>query len=710
VQNPLRNPLSEVGAGRSSWTIDSAPVVRLVVLFALMIGPLAVIAVRLVHVQAGLGEDYLVEVSRTETREEPIPARDARILAEDGTILAADRELFALKVHYRWIEEPPHPLWLKRTAIARLPKSQRKRKPAVEAEIARVLRDRDALWTSLARVTNEPDRELLRRRRDIQRRVERVRDNVLARQASPGEGSASVAASARATVTEKGPWWERVIETLTTPPDRGLDANDLVIEEEQAYHTLFDDLAPEAAVAIESRPDLFPGSRIELTTRRTYPEGSLAAHLIGYRTAAADGTKETVTGLEQAYASTLRGVPGLRQLTVDRRGEIVATKVIREPRPGQDVIIGLDIRAQRTAEELLATALAAPAHVDAAGKPVPQPIGGAIVAIEIESGQLLAAASAPTFSLGLFTDASPGEWERTLADKRMPFFPRATQMALPPGSVFKVVSAVAVVESGTVRPDEPFVCRGYLDKPTQHRCLTFRNYGVGHSEVDLAEALAKSCNVYFFDAARRGGPLPLVTWARRFGFGQPTGIDLGGESSGHLPKPMGGARPSGDTLGLAIGQADLTATPLQIARMMAVIANGGRLVTPHLAVSAQSASSSIRDDGARLDGLRPATLEWVREGLRRVVAEPGGTGYKTVRSPRVSIAGKTGTAEIGGGRPDHAWFAGYAPADHPRVAFVVVLEQAGSGGVAAGPVARQFVEALAEAGLVGSEPLVGQAP
>jgi penicillin-binding protein 2 len=353
------------------------------------------------------------------------------------------------------------------------------------------------------------------------------------------------------------------------------------------------------------------------------------------------------------------------------------------------------------------------------GKPLPLPPGGAIVAIDVRTGAILAAASAPRFDLKLFSGGGAEEWEKTTTDPRKPLFHRAAEMALPPGSVFKVASAVAFLESGRLDPEHVFHCQGFLDTPERYRCFTFRNFGVGHGDVTLVDALARSCNVYFFDTARRIGPAPLHDWATRFGFGQKTGVDLPVESAGNLPglpasrQSKAKLRASGETLQLAIGQARLTATPLQIARFIAAIANGGRLVTPRLADAAGLATvnsadavdnSSSMSDAPQIAGLSSRSLEWVRMGLRQVVAHPQGTGYKTVRLQGISIAGKTGTAEPGQGRPDHAWFAGYVPADRPRIAFVVVLEHAGSGGHAAGPVAREFVQALVALGVLDGPP------
>jgi penicillin-binding protein 2 len=222
------------------------------------------------------------------------------------------------------------------------------------------------------------------------------------------------------------------------------------------------------------------------------------------------------------------------------------------------------------------------------------------------------------------------------------------------------------------------------------RCQIFREHGIGHGEINLASALAQSCNVYFFQHATELGAEPLVAWARRFGFGQ---------QGGNLPLASE-LRSDEQVQSLAIGQGTLTATPLQVLRMYAAIASGGQLVEPkftreQVATARQrSTSRDLQAGSAPISGLDPATIAAVRRGLEAVVADPAGTAFATVRMPGLSIAGKTGTAQAGGERPDHAWFAGYVPAEEPRYAFVVVLEHGGSGSTAAGTIARHLVEQL----------------
>ncbi|MCA9065362.1 MAG: hypothetical protein KDA96_19975, partial [Planctomycetaceae bacterium] len=277
------------------------------------------------------------------------------------------------------------------------------------------------------------------------------------------------------------------------------------------------------------------------------------------------------------------------------------------------------------------------------------------------------------------------------------------------------------LETGTITPERPFFCQGFLTRPDQHRCLIYRLYGNGHQNVTLKDAIAQSCNVYFFDAAQRMGILPLAEWSERLEFGQPTGIDLPFEASGTLPPspaPSHSAEAGSaaadverqfrsETLGWAIGQSRLTATPLQMARLMALIANGGWLVSPHVVSDEGAARTAAEAPPAhaafqrhQITGLHQETLAAIQEGLLAAVNTPGGTGYRDVRLPNLQIAGKTGTAETGSSQPDHAWFAGYAPADAPEYVVVVTLEHGGSGSHAAGPIAREVFRGLLLTGLL----------
>lgn len=784
------------------WDSDRAPGLRLIVMWLGAALALLAVTVRLAQLQVVLQEDYVSGFEQTYEVLEDIPARHGRILAADGSILAGEREQYDLQINYRLIQQPADDRWLRVEATRNLDRKARKDNQKVDAEKQKVLKRREELWAAVAVLTQRQPEDLAQARQTVQNRVSRMRDEVLRQRKK--RRTTDAAAPATTTLTGWESAWNHIRKELTEPPSRSMDSEPLA--EELGYHTILPGVDADVKAEIEAHPERYPGLQIAVTYRRTYPQGELASHLVGTRTpmTAEDVRKRRETnpppetlhqpgdpigrsGLERKYDSHLRGIRGQRRLVKNRRGDIVSSEVIREPRHGQDLVLTVDVEIQRHAEQLLDQALVTVTPADTVDDQSNQrstsqptcPQGGCIIAIDIHTGAILTAASAPRFDLNLLTSgpttsgattsgatagssgpavqdgtdpttsdttttnsgATAGSsgpavrdgmgatggssgppvqlvsdrqrWDDLMSDPRKPLFSRATQMSLAPGSVFKVISAVAAVESGAIHPDTPFVCRGYLDRPDQHRCLIYRHYNVGHGETRLEDALCRSCNVYFFSAARRMGPQPLVDWSTRFGIGQPTGIDLPSEAKGHLPSPdesVNGQRRRwhvSDTLGLSIGQADLLVTPLQMVRAMAAIANGGLLVTPHLAGQSgpvsMSASSSVRPDFPHpepqpIPGLHSETLDHIREGLEMVVSHPQGTGFKTVRSKDVRIAGKTGTAETNG--PDHAWFAGYAPAEQPRVAFVVVLEHGGSGGKSAGPVAKNFVNRLMDLGLV----------
>lgn len=740
----MRNRLGHIWQERAPaappWDWDAQPAGRLGWLYALMFLPLCGVALRVADLQFRLQPAFTAVFARAETRLEDMPTRDGRILAADGAVLADDVVGYDLLMHYRWLESPADPRWLRRKAWERLSRVERRQSAVVAGEETLIVARREQLWRDLAWLTGRPEAELRQPAREVQERVERIWRDVVDRK----EAAAASAETAAPIAAPSANWWEavwrRVQDELTQPPQRR--SGELpVVREQEEFHVLLRDIPKSVADEIEARPERYPGVRVAIRFRRVYPQQTLAAHLLGARTPLqpdelaewrardADyraGDLVGRSGLERQYHDLLRGRRGRKALVFDRHGELLRTEIVQPPQFGRDVVLTLDPQLQRSAEQLLDAALAQPLAEQPAEDESPEsarqrsapPQGGCLVALDVHTGAVLAAAAAPRYDANLLVAPDPAQWQRISADPRKPFYPRLTQMALPPGSVFKAATAIALLESGALPPDEHIACRGYLDHPGQHRCLTFRHFGVGHGDVDLADALCRSCNVYFFTGARRAGPETLVSWSRRLGIGAPTGIDLPGETGGYLPSPDA-ARVSrgrrwypGDTLGLAIGQSSLTVTPLQMARLMALIANDGALVTPHLVaeggptlVEAVSAGETVRPvfahpEPVRIAELDPAALAAIRAGLTKVVQDPHGTGYKTVRLKEVAIAGKTGTAEVGGGRPDHAWFAGYVPADRPRVAFAVVLEHGGSGGKVAGPVAREFVRKLLDLGLI----------
>ena len=689
---------------------------------------LAVVAVRVAQLQGLKADQFLGAWDQTTTVLEPIPAGNGRIVSADGVVLAFDRTRFDLSIQYRWLEEPPNPKWLSQQARQRLePRERRDRNRLKQAE-QEVLAERDELWKSLEILTGADASTMRSRRSDIQDRIARMLKSVESRRS---EQTSLPVESTRPVLAPESldDLWSMVMTELTTPPHRER-TDPLVLKEELQFHRVLMDLPLSVAAAIEAAPARFPPGVVSIQRRheRVYPGCDLASHVIGIRRSPQGNddspSRGGESGVEQAYDAVLRGQDGVRRVVYNRRREIIDATVVRPPVEGRDVTLSIVANVQRAAEAILENALAtAPApetaieDSSAAESSSSLPRGGTIVAIDVATGDLIAAACAPRFDLNLFNEFDAERWKKLQDDARRPFYPRITAMTAPPGSVFKVLTAVAALEEHIVEPDEPIHCRGYLNRPDQLRCMIFRQHGQSHGDVTMSDALCQSCNVYFFEAARKMGDEPLRRWSERFGFGAPTGADLPGESGGRLPKgPTGGrrGRDTGSTLQLAIGQSSLLVSPLQVARMMAAIANGGMLVSPRFAHTPPAASPDGRIQLASLESvesspttrleLSPRTIAVLRESLERVVEDPHGTG-RAAAVAGVRVAGKTGTAETGGGQPDHAWFAGYVPAERPRVAFVVMLEHAGSGGKTAGPVARQFVEALVKNGVIRADEL-----
>jgi len=741
--NSLQNPLFDTKDAASPELIAAGNSLRINGIGLFFVAAVLAILARVYWVQTRLPARYLQALQVTSTEDEFIPARDGRILA-DSIVLASDVDVYGVEVHYRWLQHVIDPQWLKSQIRQRLSREERRDAELVAHAEDQVLAERTALRNALADLTQISSADLTARFTKVEVRVQKISDAVNHRQ--PG----SLAAGAdEAPGEDHGvllTFAESIRAALTTPPLRTEESR-IVVREEETWHPVLEDVGLSVAAVINEHPERFPGVRVVSSTRRTYPELTLAAHVVGVRTNVRDsdlagdssiaGLTRTAlrvgrSGVERSYEHQLLGVAGVRRTIRDRRQRVISSEIVRHPVSGRDVTLTLDSQLQQLSEQLLAESLndaprlllpEVPSTEDSevdrttAAEPQPIPVGGCIIVMEADSGRLLAAASAPTFDLSMFVDGSPALWNAVNSDTRRPFVPRFAGMALPPGSTFKIVTAIAALESGTITRDMPFECQGYLNNPDEHRCMIFRLFGATHGRVNLRTALAQSCNVYFFDAARRMGIEPLVQWADLLEFGHMTGIDLPFEKTGTVPSASRSAGASEtdaarrrferEAPGLSIGQSRLTVTPLQMARLVGFVANDGWLVTPHVVSDDGMARSATEIDTSpyratrkRIPGVSSETLSAVRAGLKAAVEEPIGTGFKTVRLPDVSIAGKTGTAETAPGKPDHAWYTGYVPSENPRYVVVVALEHGGSGSKAAGPIARELMRSMVERGLL----------
>ncbi|HEX6983880.1 MAG TPA: penicillin-binding transpeptidase domain-containing protein, partial [Planctomycetaceae bacterium] len=429
--------------------------------------PLLAVLVRLGDLRSDAGG--LLDGTSEPTRAvlETIPARDGRILSSDGQILAEDVETFSVLVHYRWLERPADPTWLRSEALRALSPIERRDQNAVAAAERDVLAKREALWESLVRLTGTNREELFSRFARVQEKVSAVRRAVEEARRRPAPQPSNREGATSET------WWrlvlDEVAEAVTSPP--GEDRTEpIVLAEELDHHEIAAGLPIAVAAAIESAPDHFPGTRVRVSSRRRYPLGATAAHLIGYRFPGSASTEDGdpdagsvgQTGVERAYDRHLRGVDGVRRVWLNRRGEPARTETIREPRVGRDLVLHVDIGLQTEVERFLDAAVAAAKSPDAE-PPIPESAGGAVVVMDVRSGAVVAAASAPRFDLSRAAARDRRLWEEVLTDPQRPLFDRVCAAALPPGSVFKIVSAVALLESGRIDPDLPFECVGYLD-------------------------------------------------------------------------------------------------------------------------------------------------------------------------------------------------------------------------------------------------------
>ena len=462
----------------------------------------------------------------------------------------------------------------------------------------------------------------------------------------------------------------------------------------------------EAALIEGHRLDL-PGLRIQAESQRNYLYGALASHLLGYvgevspeqqdEPAFADLTQGNVvgkSGVEKMYDRAIRGKAGWKAIEVDARGNERKTLSVAEQTPGDDVYLSLDLRLQRLAESLLGEE------------------AGAIVALDPTNGDVLVLASSPAFDPNILSRGMSGaSWDQIAKDTRHPLNNRAVQGQYPPGSTFKIIVASAALESDKWSPDTKIRCTGSFPFGNH----VFRDWKKGgHGPVNMYQALVHSCDVYFYTLGHRLGIDAIAEMARQYGLGQPSGIDLPSERIGTVPSTEWKQRIRkepwypGETISVAIGQGYVTVTPLQMAAAMAAVANGGILYKPRLVQGIRERTTGqvreILPEKRGVIPLRDSSFTILQEALQGAVLQ--GTGGRA-RSTRVEIAGKTGTAQTVGARStqaganpeaipkqfrDHAWFVAYAPAENPKIAVAVIVENTGHGGTFAAPIAKVLIE------------------
>ena len=658
---------------------------RITALFAIFAAALAAVVVNLFYLQIVRGEAYRDYAERQRVVLLPKDVARARILTSDGCVLAEDSLVFDISVvigrldpaNERLLRDPLRRLFFVRRN-ARLVRVLDAGWQAARTEAGVVISARSSLEIETKDAKGKPHTEVAERREEF-------------------------ALTSR--ITQAIEWLARMSgESFDAILKRTLDAAmDVARMRMPVFRAVpvLKNVNYEIVAAVETGRDALRGFAVTTRYERAMPAGPLAPHLVGYLSKFDERDVEAAmakyhgwpgrhyfiglmagkSGIEQAMDAALRGDFGLECIERDNMNQRQAVLADAPPVPGRDVVLTLDSRLQKIVENAM--------H----GKV------GAVVMIDVETGNILAIASVPNFDPARIGADFPA----LSADPDHPLFNRAIAGNLPLGSVFKTVTLLAALERNQTPP--AVECAGSVRYGNRvFRC----NSTYGHGTVNVTDALKVSCNVYLYKTAERVGDAAIIEMARQFGFGKLTDIGIAGERAGILPQSAQG----GELLNLSIGQGGLTATPLQVARLMAALSNGGVLVPPRIVQELRpfdyesSAAESVPDERrpVRLS-LSQSSLNIIRTGLYEAVNERGGTALRAFEgfARPFRLCGKTSTAQRRTLRGHQAvvdnvgWFAGYAPADRPRVAFVVAVERLSGnegGGSVVAPIARKIFDEI----------------
>ncbi len=636
---------------------------RLKVFLVVMALGVGVLVARLADLQLLQGDEKKEESGQALTRIDFPATVRGQIRDRNGVVLACDVASFDFCLDYRMlVVDNDSPLERRSWAgqqVCRLASDGKFANPEAQEEFRRRMEN---TWALAEEITHTTRNEMARTAETVVRRV-------------------------------------KAIHKIVDPTDSGK----IVLTEEMQAHPIITGLDEAVAVELRSRLGEMMGASVQPSHRRWYPAGEVGCHLVGLLGQV--GVHETLprrradlpvedvlngynegdligrTGAERLCEEMLRGQRGYRE--IHRSGEVL--KEI-PPRMGQDVHLTIDVNLQR----------------DIASLPGLQGRSGAVVVLDVASNEVIAAVSLPTYDLNQYRQ----QYETLASDQAdYPLLNKALGVRYPPGSTCKPLVAVAALSSGTISSTTVFCCRGYLSKPDEFRCD-----GI-HGDVAVTEALRKSCNVFFYNVGERMHVATLSDWLGRFGYAEEPGTGMPEELRGVLPDPRV-VQGAGESRFLAIGQGVIGVTPLHVANAMATIARGGEFRTP---VIVKELADLQRRRNLHATAAAAAT---VREGMRQVVNEPGGTAYSWVRDDEIEICGKTGTAQteprwvdLNGNRRkdegeilrsgDTAWFVGFAPFHNPQVAFAVMVEYSSEhGAVVCGPVARDVMHLCKDYGYI----------
>ncbi len=469
------------------------------------------------------------------------------------------------------------------------------------------------------------------------------------------------------------------------------------------------DISREEVAFVEENNMSLPGIQIKAEPLRNYVHNSLASHTLGYLGEISKASLERdkgasyrqgdfvgKNGLENIYEITLRGKKGYKEVEVDVSGRELKTLRKLPPQSGNNLVLTLDVRVQQELEKLISGTME-------------KVLNGSVVVMKVQTGEIIAIASNPSFDPNMFAAGiSPENWNTLVNDEWHPLQNRSIHGQYPPGSTYKIVTAIAGLEEGIIKPDTSIFCPGHFKLGRgRYRCWKKS----GHGSVNLHDALVQSCDVYFYTIGHRLGIDTIAKYAKRFGLGSPTRLGLSQEKKGLIPttrwKLLNKKEPwlLGETISASIGQGYNLVTPIQQASMISAVANGGVLLKPYLVKRIEEPEGHSQNEFfpkivGQL-GVAPENLAQIRKALRDVVNGARGTAKRS-RLKNIIVSGKTGTAQVVRMKSneelekdeaipvkyrDHAWFVAFAPYEKPEIAVSVIIEHGGHGGATAVPIA-----------------------
>ena len=481
--------------------------------------------------------------------------------------------------------------------------------------------------------------------------------------------------------------------------------------------TIARDISNTSAVQIREQNAKLAGINVVTEPTVAYTSGNLASHILGYVGAISEEEYSTrkdtyrnddvigKDGVQKVFEEYLKGTDGIKQVDMTVDGAITSEYISEEAVAGSDVVLTIDANLQKVAEEALEKNIKDIAN----GKygEGNDADAGAVVVMNVNTGEILAMASYPDYNPEKYSE------EYDANDETGKYYNRAIRSIYAPGSTFKMVVASAALDTGEITTKTRINDNGVYPYGDGQACWYYRSYGVGHGYLNLTQAIKYSCNYFFYDLGYRMGIDTIADYAGRYGLGKRTGVELMGESSG-IVASREYANSIGyttwypaDTLSAAIGQSFNSYTPIQMARYISMIANGGKnvdvstiksIINPDgTEVSKEEIENFVKDTVGTENELKEdlniseENLDAIREGMKGVTSEPGGTAYSTFADFDIDIAGKTGSAQTGNEGEADGWFVGFAPYDEPEIAVVVMVEKAGSGGYTA-VVAKEIME------------------